>query len=357
MPGTRPGMTYVSIPRPGISSICTVAPDLGYDLVTDLNNKPETRKPAWRSISRSRRRPRPSARTCASGCTTSASPPRRSSTAAGLQDVLGELRTKARAQGLWCPFIPKEYGGMGLGPLANALVQMELGESHLGALSMNTQGPDDATMLTLLTHGTDYPEGEVPQAAAERREAHLLLDDREGRRRRRHRHADPRGQGRQRELRAERREVVLVGRPRRRHRAGHGQDRPGRAAPPAVLDLPRRAAEPRLQHQARHPDHGRRGPAQPHHGRRPLRDRDQGPGGAGREPARRRGQGLQHGPAPPRLRPAAPRHAQRRHGPARARHGRRPRHQPHRPSASRCTSARRCSSCSPSARPSSTSRG
>ena len=45
---------------------------------------------------------------------------------------------------------------MGLGPLANALVQMELGESHLGALSLNTQGPDDATMLTLLEHGTDY---------------------------------------------------------------------------------------------------------------------------------------------------------------------------------------------------------
>ena len=70
--------------------------------------------------------------------------------------VLGELRTKARAQGLWCPFIPKEYGGMGLGPLANALVQMELGESYLGALSMNTQGPDDATMLTLLENGTDF---------------------------------------------------------------------------------------------------------------------------------------------------------------------------------------------------------
>ena len=70
--------------------------------------------------------------------------------------VLGELRAKARAQGLWCPFIPPEHGGMGLGPLANALVQMELGESHLGALSMNTQGPDDATMLTLLTHGTDF---------------------------------------------------------------------------------------------------------------------------------------------------------------------------------------------------------
>ena len=70
--------------------------------------------------------------------------------------LLGELRAKARAQGLWCPFIPKEHGGMGLGPLANALVQMELGESYLGALSMNTQGPDDATMMTLLAHGTEY---------------------------------------------------------------------------------------------------------------------------------------------------------------------------------------------------------
>src|SRR5947207_12426099 len=73
-----------------------------------------------------------------------------------LEEVLGKLRKKARAQGLSCPFIPKEYGGMGLGPLANALVQMELGESSLGALSMNTQGPDDASMLTILAHGTEY---------------------------------------------------------------------------------------------------------------------------------------------------------------------------------------------------------
>lgn len=72
------------------------------------------------------------------------------------EEVLAELRGKARAQGLWCPFIPEAHGGMGLRPLANALVQMELGESFLGALSLNTQGPDDATMLTLLEHGTDH---------------------------------------------------------------------------------------------------------------------------------------------------------------------------------------------------------
>jgi len=75
---------------------------------------------------------------------------------ADYKTLLGELRGKARAQGLWLPFIPVEHGGMGLGPLANALVQMELGQSHLGALSMNSQGPDDATMLTLLAHGTEY---------------------------------------------------------------------------------------------------------------------------------------------------------------------------------------------------------
>jgi acyl-CoA dehydrogenase len=75
---------------------------------------------------------------------------------ADYKETLAALRKKARAQGLWCPFIPREHGGMGLGPLANALVQMELGESYLGALSMNTQGPDDATMMTLLAHGTDY---------------------------------------------------------------------------------------------------------------------------------------------------------------------------------------------------------
>lgn len=77
-------------------------------------------------------------------------------TADNYESVLAELRGKARALGYWCPFIPVEHGGMGLKPLANALVQMELGESYLGALAMNTQGPDDATMLTLLEHGTDY---------------------------------------------------------------------------------------------------------------------------------------------------------------------------------------------------------
>src|SRR5258708_20994142 len=55
-----------------------------------------------------------------------------------LDEVLGKLRKKARAQGLWGPFVPKEYGGIGLRPPPNALGLIELGESHLRALPMNT---------------------------------------------------------------------------------------------------------------------------------------------------------------------------------------------------------------------------
>ena len=50
---------------------------------------------------------------------------------------------------------------MPLRPLANALVQMELGESFLGAHALNTQGPDDATMLLsdMLQRGREDLEG------------------------------------------------------------------------------------------------------------------------------------------------------------------------------------------------------
>jgi acyl-CoA dehydrogenase len=109
---------------------------------------------------------------------------------------------------------------MGLGPLANALVQMELVESHLGALSMNTQGTDDATMLTLLEHGTDYQKEKFlkPLLNGEKRICYSMTEKVAGADR--HRHAHARRQGRQREVRAERREMVLLGGQRRQHRAG-----------------------------------------------------------------------------------------------------------------------------------------
>jgi acyl-CoA dehydrogenase len=72
-------------------------------------------------------------------------------------DIVREVQGKARAEGLWCPFIAKEYGGMGLSHLANAIVQIEVGRSFslLGAWALNCMGPQDATMMTLAEHGTE----------------------------------------------------------------------------------------------------------------------------------------------------------------------------------------------------------
>lgn len=72
-------------------------------------------------------------------------------------DIVKDLQVQARSAGLWCPLVPVEYGGMGLGHLANAIVQIEVGRSftHLAAWAMNCMGPQDATMLTLIDHGTE----------------------------------------------------------------------------------------------------------------------------------------------------------------------------------------------------------
>lgn len=71
-------------------------------------------------------------------------------------DIVAELQQQARSEGLWCPFVPEEWGGMGLSHLENALVQIEVGRSftHLGAWALNCMGPQDATMLTLIEHGS-----------------------------------------------------------------------------------------------------------------------------------------------------------------------------------------------------------
>ena len=70
-------------------------------------------------------------------------------------EIVTELQEVARSQGLWCPFIPREWGGMGLGHIANAAVQLEVGRTKLAAWAMNCMGPQDATMLTLLELGTE----------------------------------------------------------------------------------------------------------------------------------------------------------------------------------------------------------
>ena len=267
-----------------------------------------------------------------------------------LDEVLGQLRQKARAQGLWCPFVPKEYGGMGLGPLANALVQMELGESMLGALSMNTQGPDDASMMTILAHGTEYQKEKFlkPLLNGEKRICFSMTEKAAG--------ADATGM-QTRAVKDGNENYVL-----------NGEKWFSSSASVADMALVMAKTDPDAPRHQQYstfivelPNPGYKikrnitnmaieGPHQPRsmgggHSEIEIKDLKV----SGRQPARRRRPRLQHGPAPPRLRPAAPRHAQRRHGPARARHGGRRTSPSARPSASCSPTARPCSSCSPTA--------
>ncbi len=238
-----------------------------------------------------------------------------------LDEVLGQLRTKARAQGLWCPFVPKEYGGMGLGPLANALVQMELGESMLGALSMNTQGPDDASMMTILEHGTEYQKEKFlkPLLNGEKRICFSMTEKASG--------ADATGM--QTTAVKDGNENYIL----------NGEKWFSSSASVADMALVMAKTDPNAPRHKQYstfivelPNPGYNikrniknmaieGPLRRRDPRRPFRDRDQGSQGIGRQSARRRRQRLQHGPASPRLRPAAPRHAQRRQSAARAGHG------------------------------------
>ena len=70
------------------------------------------------------------------------------------REGIRELRRKAKAAGLWCPHMPAEFGGMGLGPLAMAMVSAECGRSRLASFIINAQAPDEGNMHTMLHFAT-----------------------------------------------------------------------------------------------------------------------------------------------------------------------------------------------------------
>src|SRR5512134_1186470 len=69
--------------------------------------------------------------------------------------ILLGMRAEARAAGLWLPHMPKEWGGMGLGHVALAMVQAEAAKTYYGPWVLNCQAPDEGNMHTLLHWGTD----------------------------------------------------------------------------------------------------------------------------------------------------------------------------------------------------------
>jgi len=136
--------------------------------------------------------------------------------------MIASFGAKARAQGLWCPFRAEGIWRHGDGPLANALVQMELGEENAGARCDETRKARHASMMTILAHGRQS-EREVPEALGNG-ERGSASDDGKG-----PPAPTPTGmtgrqqEGRNEELRSQWREVVLLSASVAEHGAGDGE--------------------------------------------------------------------------------------------------------------------------------------
>jgi acyl-CoA dehydrogenase len=72
-----------------------------------------------------------------------------------LRAAVIELRERAKAEGLWNPHMPPEWGGLGLGPTAMAAVSAEAARTGMGPFVLNCQAPDEGNMHTLLHWATD----------------------------------------------------------------------------------------------------------------------------------------------------------------------------------------------------------
>ncbi len=76
---------------------------------------------------------------------------------AGFRSLLPELETKrqwVKAQGLWAPNHPIEYGGMGLDLMEHALVSEALGRTPLGHYVFGCHAPDAGNVELLHRHGS-----------------------------------------------------------------------------------------------------------------------------------------------------------------------------------------------------------
>ena len=63
--------------------------------------------------------------------------------------LLGEVRAKVKAAGLWALQMPRRRGGQGLGAVAMAACYEEMGRSIFGPVCFNCAAPDDGNMIVL----------------------------------------------------------------------------------------------------------------------------------------------------------------------------------------------------------------
>jgi len=85
------------------------------------------------------------------------------------RDTLARLQAEARAEGLWVPHLPPEYGGRGLGIMGMCALFREMGRSPVGAKVFNCDAPNQGNMDLLLGVGSEAMKARYlrPLAAAE----------------------------------------------------------------------------------------------------------------------------------------------------------------------------------------------
>ncbi|MBM3613419.1 MAG: acyl-CoA dehydrogenase, partial [Alphaproteobacteria bacterium] len=64
-------------------------------------------------------------------------------------DLLDQMRTKAKAAGLWAPQMPKSRGGLGLGMVGQAAFYEAANFGIFGPATFNCAAPDDGNMRVL----------------------------------------------------------------------------------------------------------------------------------------------------------------------------------------------------------------
>lgn len=93
-------------------------------------------------------------------------------------DLESELQRKVKAQGLWAPHLPRQWGGMGIGFIGQALVNEIIGRSVVGPRIFGNAAPDAGNAELLLISATPEQKDQFlrPLAAGEVRSCFAMTE-------------------------------------------------------------------------------------------------------------------------------------------------------------------------------------
>src|SRR4051794_26912796 len=147
---------------------------------------------------------------------------------AALDQLYAPLQEEVRRQGLWAAHLDPALGGQGYGQVELGLLHEVLGSSPYAPNAFGCQAPDSGQQRDPGAGGHAGAEGALPRAAAGRRPAIGVLDDRARQPGKRPHHVEDARRPRRRRVRHHRAQVVLLQRVDRRRPDRHGRHRPRR---------------------------------------------------------------------------------------------------------------------------------